>query len=187
MGPVPAALRSNALASLAVLGVVALFAFGLPALDRSLPGARPVAAGVAYPVGGSVTVVPPSGSSVDLTRTRPGTDRGTALFFVDGVRLALVVTPYDGDLAGAVERLHHKITKTSGGRITGAGREIRTALGVRGFRGSYTSAGRFGRYAVFVNGQAVVEATASGSEIQLRALEREIEEAMRSVSFGGGQ
>src|SRR5262245_2334072 len=112
MGPARAGLARDALGSLAVIGVVALTAFGLPLFDRAVPADRPVAAGVAYPVGGGVIVSPPAGTVVDVSRTRPGRDRGVALFENGSTRVVLVVTPYRGDLAAAVERLRHKLTRT---------------------------------------------------------------------------
>src|SRR5688572_12018950 len=134
MGHAPAGLARNASASLAVLGAVAFFAFGLPAIDRSLPADRQLPAGVAYPVGGPVTVVPPDGAGVDLTRTRPSADRGTALFVLGGVRLAVVVSPYEGTLENAVDRLRNKITKAGAVRVNGPTHAVLTEAGVAGAR-----------------------------------------------------
>jgi len=181
-----AGLARNASASLAVVGAVAFFAFGLPALDRSLPADRPLPAGVAYAVGGPVTVVPPEGAGVDLTRTRPAAEGGTALFVLGGTRFAVVVSPYDGTLAEAVSRLQNKITKANGVQVTGATHTVMTATGVPGVRGSFQAPGRSGEYAVFVHADVVVEATASGSEAHLQSLRPAIDAALRSVSFGGG-
>jgi len=185
MGPARARLVRNALASLAVLGVVALIAFGLPLLDRSLPAGRPVAAGVPYRVGGTVTVVPPAGAALDVAGTRPDDDRGTALFAVDGVRVVLVVGPYHGTLDDAAARLRGKITKTSGFHVT-PDRTTRTDQGVEGRRGTYTSPGRVGEYAVFVADDVSVEITASGPEHQLRGLLPRLAQSLRTVTFGGG-
>jgi hypothetical protein len=186
MGLARAGLVRNALSSLAVLATVAFFAFGLPILDRALPAGRLLAAGTAYPVGGGVTVVPPPGASVDLTRTRPAEDRGTALFVAGGVRLAFVVIPYQDSLDEAGTRVRNKITKAVGVQVTGPTRQLRTAQGVTGMQGTYSSPGRFGEYAVFANGSVAVEITASGTETQLRAILPELELTLRSVSFGGG-
>jgi hypothetical protein len=186
MAHVRAGLARNASASLAVVGAVAFFAFGLPALDRSLPADRPLPAGAIYAVGGPVTVVPPEGAGLDLTRTRPAADRGTALFLVGGARFAVVVSPYDGTLADAVTRLQNKITKTDGVQVTGPTHALETTTGVPGVRGTYQSPGRFGEYAVFVHADVVVEATVSGSEAHLQGLRPAIDAALRSVSFGGG-
>jgi hypothetical protein len=176
-------LTRNTLGSLAVAGVVALIAFGLPLVDRALPAGRAVAAGQPYAVGGRVTVVPPAGSSIDVTRTRPGTDRGTVLFVVEGVRLAIVVGPYRGTLDEATDRLHRKITKSTGYQVTGADEPITTAQGVTGNYGAYSSPGRLGAYAIFVSNRASVEVTASGPEQQLRGLEDLLAHSLRSVTF----
>jgi hypothetical protein len=183
MGPALSGLVRNALGSLAVLATVAVMAFGFPLLDRCLPAVRPVAANVAYHVGAMVSVVPPPGASIDLTRTRPGDDRGTALFVLNGVRLALVVGPYRGTLAGAVTRLHDKITNTTGFQVTGADRTVNTNQGVSGRRGAYSSPGRLGEYAVFVAGDVSVEVTASGGEQPLRGVLAELDTSLRSIVF----
>ncbi len=123
----------NALGSLAVLATLVVMAFGLPFVDRSMPAARAVGMAVPYKVGGKVTVVPPAGSSVDLTRTRPGDDRGTAMFLVEGVRLSFLMGPYHGTLADAAARLHSKITNTTGVQVPGADRQVMTSQGVAAY------------------------------------------------------
>src|SRR5689334_8808076 len=92
---------------LGVLGVVAILAgiaFGLPAVDRSLPAQRAVSADQPYEVGAGVTVVPPAGATLDVTETRPGESDGTALFRLGPVRYAIAVRPFRGDLESAASR-----------------------------------------------------------------------------------
>lgn len=184
MGPALSGLVRNALGSLAVLATVAVMAFGFPLLDHALPAVRPVVADVPYLVGGKVTVVPPPRASIDLTRTRPSDDRGTALFVVDGVRLAVVVGPYRGTLEEAAARLHDKITNTTGFQVAGVDRTVNTGQGVSGLRGAYSSPGRLGEYAVFVAGDVSVEVTASGPEQRLRGLLGDFEASLHSLTFG---
>ena len=107
MGPARPGLVRNTVGSLAVLGVVAFFAIGLPYFDHFFPPDRSLPA-AAYVVGGDVSVVPPLGARLDVTRTRPGADRGTALLQWGDVRIAVVVLPYRGDLNGAAQRLDRK-------------------------------------------------------------------------------
>lgn len=156
-------LAHNLLASLAILGAVAAIAVGLPALDRALPADRPVRAGVPYPVGAGVTVVPPPAAMLDVTKTRPGPDGGTALFVLDTIRYAIVVGPFSGTLDAAAERLRRKIAENRGYQITGAERPVTTAQGVHGRQGGYTAPGRAGRYAVFVVDELAIEVTVSGA------------------------
>jgi hypothetical protein len=184
MGPALSGLLRNALGSLAVLATVAVMALGFPVLDHTMSAVRPVVAGLPYRVGGKVTVVPPEGSSVDLTRTRPTDDRGNALFVLDGVRIAFVVGPYHDTLADAAARLHDKITNTTGFQVTGADRTVDTTQGVAGLLGAYSSPGRLGQYAVFVAGAVSVEVTISGPEQQLRLFLAVLDTSLRSVSFG---
>ena len=109
MGPARPGLVGNALASLAVVALVAVVALGLPLLDRSLSASRTVAAGVRIAVGGGVSVVPPPGATLDVSRTRPGDRRGTTLFVLGPIRYAVVVAPYSGTLAEATTRLREQI------------------------------------------------------------------------------
>jgi hypothetical protein len=195
MGPARARLVRDTVGSLAVLGIVALAAFGLPLIDRWMPDSRPVAAGEPYPVGGGVSVVPPPGAVLVPSRTRPGAERGTALFQVDGtpprrngsaqgVRVAVVVAPYRGDLSAATERLRRKISRT-GSAVTGAEEPVRTGHDVDGRRGGYVSAGRVGAYAALVADGHAVELTASGTEAGLRDVD--LDTMIRSITFAAGR
>ena len=182
MGPARAGLVRDTFGSLAVLGIVALAAFALPLVDRLTPDSRPVAAGEPYPVGGGVSVIPPPGAVLVPSRTRPGADRGTALFQVGGIRLAVVVTPYRGDVGAATERLRRKIART-GSAVTGAEEPVRTGDDVAGRRGGYVSTGRVGTYAALVADGHAVELTASGTEAELRDVD--LDATIRDIAFGG--
>jgi hypothetical protein len=176
-------LLRNAAGSLTVLGVVLAVAAGLPALNRLLPGGLALGP-EPYLVGAGVRVRPPAGAQLDVGRTRPGTDRGTALFTVDGVRYVVVVDRYSGSLPDAAQRLRHKITQTAGYQVTDGELPVRTAEGVPGTRGGYTSPDRRGGYAVFVARGLVVEVTASGSELQASRVAAAIDHSIASVTFG---
>jgi hypothetical protein len=186
MGLARAGLLRDALGSLVVVGVVALIAFGLPFLDRRMPDTRPIAAGVPYQVGGGVSVDPPAGARLDVTRTRPGSDRGTALFVVRGVRVAVVVTPYRGDLDGASGRLRNKIARVGDAQVTSGDAPITTSGGVAGRKGSYTGPERIGMYAVFIADGRSAEVTASGSNSDLAALGPEFDAMVSTLTFGSG-
>jgi len=185
MGPARAGLVRNALGSLAIAGVVAVIALGLPRINRLMPAGRPVVAGAPYTVGAGVSVVPPGGSYLDVTKTRPSDDRGTALFVAGGVRLVVVVSPYRGTLEQAAGRLRRKITETAGYQVAGRESPVLTGNAVPGLRGAYASPGRLGDYAVFVANGLAVEVTASGPEHQLRAFIAAVKRCLRSVNFGG--
>jgi hypothetical protein len=174
----------NALGSLAVLAVVAVIGVGLRLVDQSLPAARTVAQGLPFGVGAKVSMVPPAGASVDVTGTRPGADRGTALFLLDGVRVVVVVSPYRGTLSAAATRLHAKIANAAGFQVIGDGQPVKTAQGITGLRGGYSSPGKLGEYAVFVADARSVEVTASGPENDLRAVSPLLLASLVSVAFG---
>jgi hypothetical protein len=157
--------------ALAVALILAVLAFGLPALDRAVPAERTVASGRPYLVGAGVTVVPPAGATLDVTGTRPGADRGTVLFRLDRVRYAIEVEPFDGDLTAAAVRLRQRITGTSGHQVTGTHLAVSTAGGLAGVQGGYTAGDRDGRYAVFVANGLTIEVMVSGDDNELdRAL-----------------
>lgn len=177
----------NTWGSLAVLGVVAIIAFGLPLLDHLVPAERPLPAGTVLVVGGGVSLLPPPGVRLDVTRTRSSADRGSALLVAGDVRIAVVVLPYRGKLDGAADRLRRKITRADRTRLTGADTPVRTTRGVAGVRGRYDSAGRTGEYAVFVAGHRSVEVTASGTETGLARLRPGLDATVSSVAFGSGR
>lgn len=184
MGPARAGFVRNALSSLAVLGVVALVAFGLPLLNRLLPAGRPVP-DAPYRVGAGVSVLPPTGARIDVTGTRPHADRGTVRFVANGVRFVLVVTPFRGTLPQGAARLRHKITKAGGYQVAVGERLVRTVQGVDGVRGVYFAPGRVGEYAVLVAHDLSVEVTASGPESRQREVSGALDRSLHSVTFRG--
>jgi hypothetical protein len=178
-------LLRNLAGSIGVLCTVAGLAFGLPALDRALPAQRPAGDGP-YPVGGGVTVTPPPGARLDVTLTRPGDHRGTAVFLVGAVRYVVVVTPFDGSLTDATSRLRRKITGVRGHEITGKEAPLSTASGLAGLQGTYAAPGRAGRYLVFRAGDVAIEVTAAGSAPALRAALDAVEASIRTIAYRGG-
>jgi hypothetical protein len=169
--------------ALAVALILAVLAFGLPALDRAVPAERTVASGRPYLVGAGVTVVPPAGATLDVTGTRPGTDRGTALFRIDRVRYAIEVKPFDGDLTAAAVRLRQRITGTSGHQITGTQLAVSTAGGLAGVQGGYTAGDRDGRYAVFVANELTIEVMVSGNDADLGRVLPVIDASTRTLRY----
>jgi hypothetical protein len=186
MAPARPGLVGNTLGSLAIVGVVALIALGLPLFDRSLPAARPLPASVPFAVGGGVSVVPPPAAALDVSQTRPGAARGTALFVVGSIRYAVVAAPFTGTLSEAALRLRGKITGKSGYQVAADARPTVTDAGVPGIAGSYDSPGRLGRYEVFVARGVAVEVTISGPETELRAALPALTTSVRSLTFGPG-
>jgi len=175
----------NLLGSLGVVATLGGLAFGLPALDRALPSQRPVRPDQPYPIGAGVTVVPPVGSTVDLTGTRPGDNDGNALFRLGPVSYAIDVRPFAGDLRAAAERLRQRITGTSGYQVTGAQLPVSTAVGLPGLQGSYTAPGRGGRYVVFVVDGLTIEVTISAADLDLGRSLPEIEASTRTLRHDG--
>jgi hypothetical protein len=157
----------NLLGSIAVLVAAGAIAVGLPALDRALPAARPVPAGLPYAVGGGVTLVPPRGAMIDVTKTRPGRDRGTVLFLVGAVRFVVVAAPFPGGLDAAAARLRQKITAIRGYQVVGPESAVSTRTGLTGRGGGYAAPGRTGRYSVFLVAGMAIEVTVSGGRADL--------------------
>lgn len=183
MGRARARLIHNLLGSLAVLSILLGLGVGLPALNRSIPNAKPVATDRPYLVDGNVSVVPPPGAALDVTNTRPVEDRGAALFLLGGVRYALTTQPCDGGLDEAAADLRRKITSVHGYQITGREVPVRTAQGVPGWQGGYSSPGRVGQYTVFVAGGTAVEATIAGADPDLHAALPALQTSIASIFF----
>jgi hypothetical protein len=162
---------------------MAAIAYGLPAVDRALPADRPIPAGQPYLVGGGITVVPPPHAMVDVTKTRPATDRGTALFVLDTVKYAIAVAPFTGTLDEAAVRLRRRITGTRGYQVTGDERPVQTAHGVAGVQGGYAAPDRSGRYTVFVLDGRTVEVTVSGACPELDSALAEIGTSVSSIAY----
>lgn len=173
----------NLLGSLAILTIVAGLGLGLPALNRSLPNAKPVAADRPYLIASRVSVVPPPGAALDVTRTRPAADRGTALFLLGGVRYALTARPFSGGLGAATAELRRTITAIHGYQITGREVRVHTARGVDGWQGAYSSPGRVGQYAVFLSGGTAVEATVAGADSDLHAALPALRASIATITF----
>ncbi|GAA0473864.1 hypothetical protein Ade02nite_74260 [Paractinoplanes deccanensis] len=175
----------NLLGALGIVATLAGLAFGLPALDRSLPSQRAVSPDEPYQVGAGVSVVPPAGATVDVTETRPGDAEGTALFRLGPVRYAIAVRPFRGDLETAASRLRKRITNTAGYQVTGAQLAVSTAGGLSGLQGGYTAPGRGGRYAVFVAEGLTIEVTISGNDLDLGRTLPQIEASTRTLRHDG--
>jgi hypothetical protein len=174
----------NLLGACALSAAVAVLAFGLPALDRSLPADRPVRTDAPYAIGADVTVVPPPGAVLDVTGTRPGDREGSVLFRLGPVRYAIAVQPFDGTLTMAAARLRQRITGTPGYQVTGGQLQVATGSGITGLQGGYTAPGRGGRYAVFLAGGRTIEVTVSGSEMDLGRTLPAIEASTRTLRAG---
>lgn len=169
--------------AIAMALILAVLAFGLPALDRAVPAERAVPAGQAYRVGAGVTVVPPAGATLDVTGTRPGADRGTALFRLGAVKYAIEVKPFDGDLTAAAVRLRQRITGISGNQVTGTQLAVSTAGGLAGVQGGYTTGDRDGRYAVFVAHGLTIEVMVSGDDADLDRVLAAIEASTSTLRY----
>ena len=165
--------------SLAILAVIVAFAYGLPAVNAALPAARQVATDRPYPLGSGVSVMPPHGALVDVTRTGPG----STTFMLGAVRYQLVVTEASGNIDDAAGQLRHKITAKSGYQVTGTEVPTRTTQGVPGRQGGYTSSGRDGRYAVFVVRGLGVEVTIAGVDLELRRALSALTASVASIAF----
>ena len=183
MGQVTRRQLTNLFGALSLVLALAGLAVGLPALDRTLPADRPVPSDRPYVVGGGVTVVPPPGSRIDLTQTRPADDAGTVLFRLGPVRYLIIVRRFEGDLATAANRLRQRITGTAGYQVTGTELTVATGSGLAGLQGGYTAPGRGGRYAVFVADGRTIEVTVSGADLDLGRTLPVIDASTRTLRY----
>jgi hypothetical protein len=99
------------------------------------------------------------------------------------VRFAVVVAPFTGSLATAADRLRKKITDTRGYQVAGGETAVTTAHGVTGRQGTYASAGRVGRYAVFVAHGLSVEVTVAGGDSELPDVLPRVAASIRTLAF----
>jgi hypothetical protein len=183
MGWVARRQLTNLLGALSLVLALAGLSVGLPALDSALPADRSVATDRPYVVGGGVTVVPPAGSRIDVTETRPTDNSGTALFRLGPVRYLITVRPFDGDLDAAAGRLRERITGTAGYQVTGTELTVATGSGLAGVQGGYTAPGRGGRYLVFVAGGRTIEVTVSGADLDLGRTLPAIDASTRTLRY----
>jgi hypothetical protein len=187
MGVARPRLLLNALGSIAVLTVVAAIGIGLPVLDRAVAADRSLPAGVAYRVGGGVSLVPPAGATLDAGRTRPGESRGTAVFRVGTVRLAVQVSQFRGPLPTAVDRLRTKLVRGAGCRLTGSEQPVTTTTGLAGVQGDYSVHRRAGRFAVYVTDGLSIEATVEGPPEEFGVRLPAFQVSLASIRPGGRQ
>lgn len=173
------------LGTMAVFGLVTTLGLGLPAIDAALPAGRQPPAGRPYLVGAGVRVIPPDGSVIDVTRTRPGSRTGAVLFQLGTVRLAITAAPARGDLAAVAARLRTRITARRGVQVVGVETPTSTDSGLVGLAGGYASAGRVGRYVVFSTNGIGIEVTVSGADVDLRGNLDRINASIRSLRYGG--
>lgn len=182
MGLAVRRLLREALCSLGVVAVVGTIAFGLPAIDRAVPSTRSVPPDQPYGIGGGVTVIPPPGALLDVTRTRSRTDRGSALFVLGDVRYAVLVSGYSGDLTAAAARLRRRLHDAGGYLPAGPARPVTTLAGISGLAGDLRGPrDRAGRYAVYLVGRRVVEATATGPAGTLDGHLPEVDTSLASI------
>ncbi|GGK95434.1 hypothetical protein [Mangrovihabitans endophyticus] len=183
MGKVTRRQLTDLLGMLGVVAVLAGLAIGLPAVDAALPANRPVSPDRRYEIGAGVTVLPPSGAVLDVTATRPGDLRGSALFRLGPVRYLIAVRPFHGDVEAAAASLRARITGTPGYQVTGTQRSITTDYGRQGLQGGYTAPGRSGRYAVFVASGLSAEVTVAGADLDLGHRLSAVERSTMSLRF----
>jgi hypothetical protein len=164
-------MRANLLGTLAVFAVLMTLTVGLQAVNRALPAERLLPAGQVVVVGNGVKIIPPVGARVDVTRTLPNT--GVLALVLRGLDLRVEAKATSLTLPELARRLRIRIQNQSGVQITGGVREVRTAAGVPGLRGTFSSTGREGLYVVYSSEGVSVQATASGSGLadQLAAVE----------------
>lgn len=117
------------LGTLGVLAVALFYAFGLPALNRSLPGTAPQPAGVTIDLGHGVSVVTPTGWSADVAQMNPGE---TLALVNDASSLVATTFPWEGSEAEMIERMRRLFESTRVFHLRGTPEPFRTAANVTG-------------------------------------------------------
>lgn len=107
---VAAGMARGALGSAVVVALLAAVVFGLPAIDRSLPGYRAVSSTSYLAVSDTVELLPPPGSQLDVGVSRPGTRTGQVRLLVPGGSdYRIVVRPFVGGVDLAAGHLRDKV------------------------------------------------------------------------------
>jgi len=86
-------------------------------------------------------------------------------------------------LAEATAALRTKITADRGYQVVGTEMPTRTAQGVAGRQGGYSSPGREGGYAVFLDAGTGIEVTFAGADLKLNL--PELKTSVASIVIGG--
>jgi hypothetical protein len=121
--------RPNWLGTLAVLAIAIFYGFGLPALNRLVPGTAAQPSGVAVELGHGVSVVTPAGWSADAPKTKPGE---TLALIKDTSSLVATTFPWSGSEAEMIERTRRLFESTRRFHLAAAAEPFRTARGVAG-------------------------------------------------------
>lgn len=158
------------LGSLLVAAPLGAVAFGLPAIDRSLPPERALEATTYLAVSDTIELLPPPGSVLDAGVSRPGTQTGQVRLVVDGGLLdyRIVVRPFGGGLELAARQLHDKVGHFGGEMIVrpaAAGECAGKPCAVGDYLGGPgpdSAGGRGGWYAVMLISDRLVEVVTTG-------------------------
>jgi hypothetical protein len=164
---------------LTVLALIAAVALVAPTVEWAPATSRPVAAGIPFPVGAGVTVVPPPTAMVDLTQTRPG----TALFLIGAIRYQVRIAPYWGSLEAAANRLRDRIVSIWGYQASAWNFLITSYSGLYGRQGDFSAPGRSGSYTVYVVDGLRIEVTVNGADPQVRAKLPGLDASTRSLAY----
>ena len=123
--------------------------------------------------------------ALDVTKTRPDDDRGTALFVVGGVRVVARgrrPSTARSTMPPPASQQDHSDLRLPGDR----GRHDSHGPRRGGGAVAYTSPGRVGEYAVFVADDVSGRGHGERPEHQFRGLLPTLDHSLRSVTFGGG-
>jgi hypothetical protein len=164
--------------TLAVLGLVVLWATIVPFIDGAIPYDEEVAAGDEFDVGGTVTIVPPVGWEVD---PRTALDEGTLVVHHSGLIATTTVGAFDGDLSELMASLNDSLDVD---RITRPQNSITTNEGSTGLMESFDGFNSHGTLAVFAEDGVGVEIEVHGPEPLFTKNSDVIEQMIRSLSFG---
>lgn len=176
----------NLAGAVSVLTALLIVVFGLPAIDRAVPGNPVTSAAQRREVAGGVSVIPPAGSLIAKT-SRAGPREGSILFLIGPARYVLAVAPYEGDGHGAFTRLKTKIQGMRGYQVTAGEEPLITSSGLRGLTASFTAPGRTGRFAAFTAPGLIIEVTVTGSEAGLTPALLRVDESIATISYGGAR
>ena len=163
-------------ATMAVLGLVVLWASVVPFIADSIPYEDEVAAGDAFEVG-AVTIVPPVGWEVEL---RTALDQNSLVVHHSGLIVTTTVGTFDGELPELMAAANDNLDID---RITRPQASITTNQGSTGLIESFDSVSSHGTLAVFAEEGVGVRIEAHGPEPLFTRNADAIEAMIVSIRF----
>lgn len=133
--------------AIVIMAIAAFFAYGLPAINKHLPGTAPEPGGINYDLGNGVSVITPTGWSADLPKMKP---KDTLALQRDASSLVATAFPWTGNEAELTERTQKLLEGIQHFHVKNAPTPFQTSSGLTGKTYAFFSEKMDGRVWVLV-------------------------------------